>query len=341
MNTERTYGVELELVSKVSKGELADIINEAFRAEGMDMAARTAGYHHNTDGTNRNIWEVQFDASIRAEPSYPHGAEIVSPVLRGREGLRAIEIVCAALQGKVKVNKSCGLHVHHYIADYDQVVRVADRWLDMEAAVLQALPPSRRSNRFCKPVYEPGATRNLAIRYAERDRYSTLNLTSYSLRNTVEFRCHSGSYEAAKIESWILATQGMVEAAIEGRELTGRGIEDVKAFIAAANGSAEDYEAIRGKRAGRSKATLLLNELIEAGTYTKRQVLDEAERRGLNRKTVSARLSEAMDDNRNPLKTKVEMDADGKLRFALPQDMDYAAAAQWLGARHAHFQAAA
>jgi|GEM_PF-3386150 len=334
MNTDRTYGVEIEVASAVSKEELKCMLTDAFDAEGLDHTARVAGYHHNTDGANTKVWEVQHDVSIKVDWDYPTKAEIVSPVLKGREGLRAIETVCAAIQGKVRVDKSCGLHVHHYIEDAEKMNAVAARWLDMEETVMQALPPSRRRNRYCCKVRKPGMSRARMIEIATRNRYHTLNLSSYSLRNTIEFRCHSGTAEAEKIQNWILATQGMVEATVEGRGLTGRTIEDVKNFIASAN--LQDRGGEVSRRASRSEIVNFVSGAIEAGTWTKNDIRDEGERRGFKRSTIRSRLTEE-------LKTRAEVAADGTIRFrnTVSRDEDYTAAAEWLEARHVHFRAAA
>lgn len=343
MNNQRTYGIEIEAASKVNKQEVAARINAAFRQAGMDHTATVNGYTHNTDGANTKRWEVQYDMSIDTDRVYTNRVEIVSPVLKGEDGFKAIEVVCNAVDGILKVNKSCGLHVHHYIGSGMDLDRVAERWLDIEAAVMQALPPSRRSNRFCKSMRKPGTTRRRAIEIASRDRYHTLNLTSYAIRNTVEFRCHSGTTESKKIKNWVLATQGIIEAAVAGIEPRNRAIDGVAEFIAGAALNAEDYEAIRGKRHSNSAAVRILDGIIETGRYTKKEALEEAVRQGATRKTAYTRLCEATNDKWNKQRTRVVVDADGKLKFdeTAQADADFAAAAEWLKARHDHFQAAA
>src|SRR5947209_4242565 len=57
-------------------------------------------------------WKAERDGSIRPEAGYM-AAEIVSPVLKGADGLRQLKAVCDWLQSVgAKVNRSTGLHVH-------------------------------------------------------------------------------------------------------------------------------------------------------------------------------------------------------------------------------------
>ena len=58
-------------------------------------------------------WKAERDGSITANRSGHTGCEIVSPILRGAEGLAQVESVIAVLNEKGhKVNASCGVHVH-------------------------------------------------------------------------------------------------------------------------------------------------------------------------------------------------------------------------------------
>src|SRR3954470_7213352 len=58
-------------------------------------------------------WNAQNDGSIRPTiPGYV-GVEIVSPILRGADGLAQIADVVARLNAMGgRVNRSCGFHVH-------------------------------------------------------------------------------------------------------------------------------------------------------------------------------------------------------------------------------------
>lgn len=57
-------------------------------------------------------WGAKSDGSIRSSRGRV-GVEFVSPVLSGADGLRQIKRVCEKFrEWDVKVNDSCGLHVH-------------------------------------------------------------------------------------------------------------------------------------------------------------------------------------------------------------------------------------
>lgn len=78
----RTFGIELEIYG----ASRARLIAE-FAAQGIRLVDEA--YNHNT----RNHWKVVSDSSITGE----NGNEIVSPVLRGQEGIEQIKKVCIAL----------------------------------------------------------------------------------------------------------------------------------------------------------------------------------------------------------------------------------------------------
>ena len=60
--------------------------------------------------TTRGHWKIVSDCSVHGD----YAKEIVSPVLNGQAGLDQLKIVCHVLNELgIKVNRSCGLHVHH------------------------------------------------------------------------------------------------------------------------------------------------------------------------------------------------------------------------------------
>src|ERR1700687_1873180 len=92
---EMTFGVEFELT--LPNGTIQQV----------------GGYHHGAqipglpDG-----WNAQHDGSIRAAGGR-QGVEVVSPILRGIEGLEQIEKVCEGMKlTGAKVNASTGFHIH-------------------------------------------------------------------------------------------------------------------------------------------------------------------------------------------------------------------------------------
>lgn len=249
MNEERTFGIEMELhltkkiIGNSSGSEfgrnsyryqhdaLARVINEAFLANDLFHRAEAEHWSQQINAHNFRKWVIKTDGSLSGSPfdTHPHGTELVSPVLKGREGLRVLAVVCKAVEPYVKVSKKCGLHVHHGL-QAEELQPLICRWLKIEKVVLESLPSSRRDgNRYCKPLSSvfggfgvdvPGERTDLREWYRTncRDwgsgggsRYTTMNIASFWLRGTVEFRCAAGTYEYDKIANWVLFTQSVVE----------------------------------------------------------------------------------------------------------------------------------
>ena len=91
-----TFGVEIEPADH-NEREIAQALNAA------GIPTLCNGYNHTDSHSN---WKVVPDGSC--------GAEIVSPILKGEEGLQQVREVCAVLnQIGCRVNRSTGVHVHH------------------------------------------------------------------------------------------------------------------------------------------------------------------------------------------------------------------------------------
>lgn len=234
MNTNRTFGVEMETISKLNHYNLSEKITEAFVEAGINHVCRPQHYTHNR-GHNPNVWFIQPDGSIRPNAEFGYAAEIVSPVLKGQEGLEALKVVCKAIAPFCNVNASCGLHVHHGVKFPEDVRKLINAWVDYEQFFLMVVPPSRIGNRFCNTWSSLNRTSNKmhvghgqnasVIETAVRtwwsryfsSRYVTLNIEGWLFRNAVEFRLHSASIEFTKIRNWLIATQLFVEKALAGQ----------------------------------------------------------------------------------------------------------------------------
>ncbi len=195
MNLERTFGVELEVVH----GDRRAMV-QAMTVAGISICIE--GYNHVT----RGYWKIVPDGSILGD-----GYELVSPPLKGTEGLQEVRTVCEVLNDMgATVNRSCGLHVHHDAADFgsrhfDNLFNLYSR---AEHIMDSMLPPSRRenANSYCRSLLNyPGATFSC--------RYLKVNFSAYHRHGTIEFRQHSGTVDAEKVTHWILLTQRMMERA--------------------------------------------------------------------------------------------------------------------------------
>ncbi|MGL5460731.1 MAG: amidoligase family protein [Cetobacterium sp.] len=228
-------GVEMEFLSELSSNKIAQILTE------KGVPTKSESYNHNVSRT----WKITTDSSVRGSMSY--GLEIVSPILTDLEELK---IVCETLStlekdGEVKVDRSCGVHIHHDINDFtmDNIKNLFFLYSKYEEAIDNFMPKSRResNNVFCKSVKNIigrvnscetlediklnvcGANSMYSNASASRSgsRYHKLNINSYIVYGTVEFRQHAGSLNFEKISNWIMITLKMLETA-QGKKVKAR-----------------------------------------------------------------------------------------------------------------------
>ena len=208
-NPERTFGVEIEFTS-TPRERVARLMQE------KGLKAEVEGYNHFT----KAHWKIITDSSC--------GFELVSPVLKGKEGLNQLRLACEALnEAGAKVDKNCGLHVHHDINDLDvkQIANIYALYIKLEGTMDSLVPQSRRgnNNQYCESLYKHSNPEYVLNRLKKIEtiqdiysiypsRYVKLNIRSYVKYGTIEFRQHSGTTEFQKIYNWILLTQQMVEA---------------------------------------------------------------------------------------------------------------------------------
>jgi hypothetical protein len=100
--TGRKFGVEMEVILQDRYA-----LERELRSRGLDV------YNDRYTHQVMNSWKIVTDASVMG------GYELVSPPLSGRAGLDQLKKACAALAAcGARVNRSCGLHVHHYADRY-------------------------------------------------------------------------------------------------------------------------------------------------------------------------------------------------------------------------------
>lgn len=221
----RTFGVEIEF-TELSERQILTL-EEKLTEAGIET--KYEGYNHIT----RPIWKIVTDGSVR-NSKHRCGFELVSPPLKGIEGLEALKKAIEVLNANgAKVNRSCGLHVHHDagrwgVKEFKNAYRLYSR---MEQTIDEAMPKSRRSsnNYYCKSnrskmeteldLFEACETVNDLRIFWDSDRYYKLNMESWYRHGTIEFRQHSGTTEADKILNWVVFTQLIVTRAENSRKL--------------------------------------------------------------------------------------------------------------------------
>ena len=206
------FGVEIEAYN-CSRERLARELRDA----GIQVSVE--GYNHDA----RNRWKLVTDSSLEGRDTF----ELVSPILVGEEGLKELETVCWVLDAcDVKVNESCGFHVHMDASDFsiETWKNLALSYKHIETLIDSFMPRSRRDNRYCKSLNalpEARIIRAATIHELQQvfgnNRYYKVNLEAYSRHRTVEFRQHSGTINFAKMEKWIRFINGLIIFARTGQ----------------------------------------------------------------------------------------------------------------------------
>jgi Putative amidoligase enzyme len=154
-------------------------------------------------------WNAQYDGSIRVRRGF-RGAEIVSPILKGEDGIRQIKIVCEWLKTVgAKVNKSTGLHVHiGFTADLEQRKRIVTVAANFEKAIYASTgTKARERGNYCASVQRSAPHQRGEL--GRVTRYHVLNVQTR--RPTVEFRAFAGTTNFLKIVSYVRLCVGIVE----------------------------------------------------------------------------------------------------------------------------------
>ena len=166
-------------------------------------------------------WTAEADGSID-NSNGGHKCEIVSPILRGDEGLAQVAEVLRTLEAKGhRVNASCGVHVHvgwkrdwpsEALARLVTIVAYVEKGL---YAITGTQEP--RARHATAAGCGSTATTRTPSRNLDRDRYHALNLTNLArgTKDTVEFRVFSGSLNATKVGRLDSGLPGIGRAGLE------------------------------------------------------------------------------------------------------------------------------
>lgn len=216
----RTMGIEIEFF-----GVHKDRVVEALRNAGISVSWE--GYTHRTS----YHWKLVYDSSVTSRGTgFGFGLELVSPPLNETEMTRQLKIVCRVLNEiGAKVDKSCGLHVHHHIDDFtvEDVKKLYQLYFKHVLAIESIMPKSRRASsnpRHCQGINEQMLERlercmtmyEIASQFF---RYHVINMQAYLKYGTVEFRQHSGTIEFTKIINWLKITQAIVATAKRKKDI--------------------------------------------------------------------------------------------------------------------------
>lgn len=193
----------------------------------IGIQTEVQSYGHDTSA----LWKIVIDSSIGGDESF----ELVSPILRGEEGLKELKKVCNVLKlAKAKINRSCGLHIHFdarnlQINDWKNIYK---NYISLEEEIDSIMPMSRRdsTNTYCKSLLYRIQTKEQAFSIIDscntvneisrkitgNDRYYKINAESFTRHGTVEFRQHSGTIEFDKINNWVKICSALIDKSSNG-----------------------------------------------------------------------------------------------------------------------------
>lgn len=210
------FGIEIEAYN-------CSISRLAHELRDPGITVTVEGYNH----TTRDHWKLVTDGSLQGNNTF----ELVSPILVGEAGLKELEKVCWVLDlCNVKVNDSCGLHVHLDAESFNMNTwkNLALSYKHLENLIDAFMPEARRNNTYCKSLSHVSDEKIKSARTIDdlrdvfnRDRYHKVNFEAYSQHKTVEFRQHSGTTNFTKMENWILFLNGLITFAKQDN-LSGR-----------------------------------------------------------------------------------------------------------------------
>jgi hypothetical protein len=249
--TDRTFGVEIEffglnyVITPLDNSIIKPYCISSRAKDGRHILDLFKDYNLSF-GASPDTWHFEKDTSVRGKGHTRSGAELVSPILSGVEGL--VQVYHAfkflkAVEG-LDIDASCGMHVHHGVdpavytcKDLQQLVRIVHHYEDLFYLLI---PGERQNADTCRPMeIDVKAFLDVCDGHSESDcrikqlwyspenrhdsksansprynktRYHGLNLHSYWFRSTIEFRYHSALLENAdEAIQWIIFTQFIIE----------------------------------------------------------------------------------------------------------------------------------
>ena len=213
-NTLRQFGVEAEFYGITPTAAIVAL-------EAVGISASFEGYTH----TVMSNWKIVTDSSVTdSGTGRGTGLELVSPILKGEEGLVELAKALDALRNAgAKVNTTCGLHVHIDTAGMNGMQRknFFNAYVRNQDIMDRLVSSSRRNNRQYTARYSSSNADSYADAFeAGRDgstRFYTVNICSYNRYGTLEFRQHQGTLNGKKAVAWVKMLLAIAETAAKSQ----------------------------------------------------------------------------------------------------------------------------
>ena len=250
--TDRTFGVEIEfygleyVLTPIDAGVIKPY-NISSKARDGRRFFQLCRDHKIALGTDQDSWHFEEDTSVRGRLHTKYGAELISPILKGIEGLVQVYYAFQLLNeiAGVDIDATCGFHVHHgvdkEIFNCSQLKTLVSLVHPLENLFYLLIPGERQNKstcrpmeidvkaflRDCDPICGPSNCRLKRLWYSPENRYNPaeamyprydktryhgLNLHSYWYRSTIEFRYHSAVlHQIDEAMQWIIFSQFLIE----------------------------------------------------------------------------------------------------------------------------------
>lgn len=241
MPSGRTFGVEFEF-----KGLTAEQARNAVAATGLAVYGHTTYTH-----TTMREWKVVTDGSVTG------GFELVSPILRGQQGLDEMTLALNALvNAGGRVDTQCGFHVHvgmngvngtglynilnFYAANQNLMSSLVSRSRRQHSGYAVPLPTEERVRSRWGGLNH---TTNRQLRGFcngfTHDRYWAVNVAAFARHGTIEFRQHQGTLNAKKATEWVRLMLAMTEAGLAGMTTSYSSLDELLGVLAVDNTTRE------------------------------------------------------------------------------------------------------
>ena len=234
----RRFGLEFEVNSFDKRDFKADPLGRNFNNYGLPQREEPKGIHEIADVVSQvvdehvviSVWtNNHYNTGWIVKPDASCGIEICSPQFKGPQGVRKVCRLADALDAddRIEADERCSVHIHVDVADCsdDEVASIVAWWVKCEPVLLDAMPLSRKRNRYCQPLgisgfFEHDTELDSAdiINQAGRMKYFTMNTFHLKRgnRRTVEFRIadREACTNSYFLKNWVKLIVHFVECAI-------------------------------------------------------------------------------------------------------------------------------
>lgn len=232
----QTFGIEIEFFGmprQKAARVVADYFGTEYRADGRGWKAK---------GRRERWWKIVRDGSIHS--TLGEGCELVSPILNYSD-IEDVQNIIRALREKgMKVNKSCGIHIHvgadqHDAKSLRNLINIFSSKQDMIYRSLDIL--ANRESHYAKKLDENfirkvntekpvnlikmgeiwyGGSIQANMQHYNNTRYHGLNLHNVWYGQTVEFRLFNSTTHAGKVKAYIQFCLAISTQAINSRSVS-------------------------------------------------------------------------------------------------------------------------